>query len=48
MAKTLITGGCGFIGANLVTELERRGESDIVVFDNESLGKRENLLDFKG
>lgn len=48
MAKTLITGGCGFIGANLVTELERRGESDIVVFDNESLGKRENLLNFTG
>ncbi len=48
MAKTLVTGGCGFIGANLVTELERRGESDIVVFDNESLGKRENLLNFQG
>lgn len=48
MAKTLITGGCGFIGANLVTELERRSESDIVVFDNESLGKKENLLNFMG
>lgn len=48
MAKILITGGCGFIGANLVTELERRGERDIVVFDNESLGKRENLRGFAG
>lgn len=48
MTKILVTGGCGFIGANLVTELARRGENDIVVFDNESLGKREHLLGFSG
>lgn len=47
-AKILVTGGCGFIGANLVTELERRGETGVVVFDNESLGRRENLLGFTG
>ena len=31
--KYLITGGCGFIGSNLASEVLKRGE-DLVVFDN--------------
>ncbi len=39
MNRILITGGAGFIGSNLITELKRAGCDDIVVVDNESLGK---------
>jgi UDP-glucose 4-epimerase len=46
--RILVTGGCGFIGANLVRRLESRADLDVVVFDNESLGRRENLGDFRG
>ena len=31
--KYLITGGCGFIGSNLASEVLERGE-ELVVFDN--------------
>lgn len=41
--KVLITGGCGFIGTNLVAHMNAVGGYDIRVFDNESLGKREHL-----
>ncbi|MCK4428850.1 MAG: NAD-dependent epimerase/dehydratase family protein [Candidatus Aenigmarchaeota archaeon] len=37
----LVTGGCGFIGSNLVKELQN--EHKVVVFDNLSTGKRENI-----
>ncbi|MFQ5601410.1 MAG: SDR family oxidoreductase [Candidatus Krumholzibacteriia bacterium] len=40
--KFLVTGGAGFIGSNLVETLVRRGDS-VVVLDNFSTGKRENL-----
>jgi len=40
---TLITGGCGFIGTNLVARLNDSGIGPVVVFDNESLGRREAL-----
>lgn len=33
MGKVLVTGGCGFIGCNLVNRLLSRGE-DVTVFDN--------------
>ena len=38
----LVTGGAGFIGSNIVEALVRRGET-VVVLDNFSTGKRENL-----
>ncbi len=41
--KYLITGGAGFIGSNIVTELVKRGER-VRVLDNFSTGRRENLL----
>ena len=40
--KYLVTGGAGFIGSNLVDALVRRGDR-VVVLDNLSTGKRENL-----
>ena len=40
--KTLVTGGAGFIGSNLVDELILRGH-DVVVLDNFSTGRRSNL-----
>lgn len=40
--RVLITGGAGFIGANLVRECERAGH-DCVVLDNLSTGYAENL-----
>jgi UDP-glucose 4-epimerase len=40
--KTLVTGGAGFIGSNLVDALVARGD-DVAVIDNLSTGRRENL-----
>jgi UDP-glucose 4-epimerase len=40
--KTLVTGGAGFIGSHLVDALVERGD-DVVVIDNLSSGRRENL-----
>ena len=37
----LITGGCGFVGVNLIKKLNKKFK--IVVIDNESLGKISNL-----
>lgn len=45
--KLLITGGCGFIGINLIEYLSRNASYDIVVLDNLSLGKKEHLAGFK-
>ena len=42
--KTLVTGGAGFIGSNLVDALVARGD-DVAVVDNLSTGRRENLED---
>lgn len=41
--KYFITGGCGFLGSNLASEVLRRGD-ELVVFDNLSrLGSEQNL-----
>ena len=39
---SLITGGAGFIGSNLVRGLLERGD-DVRVLDNFSTGRRDNL-----
>jgi ADP-L-glycero-D-manno-heptose 6-epimerase len=42
----IVTGGAGFIGSNLVKELNRRGRTDIVVVDNLTHGQKAlNLTD---
>ncbi len=40
--KTIVTGGCGFIGSHMVDLLVAEGH-DVVVIDNHSTGRRENL-----
>lgn len=40
--KYIVTGGCGFIGSNLVKRLLKEG-NEVVVIDNLSTGKRENI-----
>ena len=44
--RLLITGGCGFIGTNLIAALRADGGPEIRVLDNERLGKREHLSGF--
>ncbi|MBF0178004.1 MAG: ADP-glyceromanno-heptose 6-epimerase [Magnetococcales bacterium] len=44
----IVTGGAGFIGANIVEGLNLRGESDILVVDNlEKSAKFHNLVDLE-
>ena len=45
MRRLLVTGGCGFIGSNLIAHLSSRTNWRFRVFDNESLGKRHDILD---
>ncbi len=42
-----MTGGCGFVGANLVPRLEAAGHA-VRVLDSEVLGRREHLGAFRG
>jgi nucleoside-diphosphate-sugar epimerase len=44
--KFLVTGGAGFIGSNIIEQLLKDGQ-DVVVLDNFSSGKEENLAFFK-
>ena len=39
----LITGGCGFIGRNLVKKLVEEGGNHIIVVDNLSGGSKDDL-----
>jgi len=43
--RILITGGCGFIGSNLIKYLNNKGYNDIYVLDNLSKGSLSNLVD---
>ncbi|MEM7171155.1 MAG: NAD-dependent epimerase/dehydratase family protein [Pseudomonadota bacterium] len=45
MRNLLVTGGCGFVGSNLIPLLLETGGYRIRVLDNESLGKRSFLGD---
>ena len=42
-SRVLVTGGAGFIGSHLVDRLVREGH-DVVVLDNLSTGRKENLV----
>ncbi len=44
--RVLITGGCGFIGSNLIELLRARESCEIRVLDNESSGSRGDLARF--
>lgn len=46
MARYLVTGGAGFIGSHIAERLVERGDS-VVVLDNLSTGKAENLAGFR-
>jgi UDP-glucose 4-epimerase len=46
--KVVVTGGAGFIGANLCGTLVRRGCSPVVAFDDLSTGDAANLDDIAG
>lgn len=46
MAYTVVTGACGFIGANIVKALNERGVTDIIAVDNlKKADKFKNLVD---
>ncbi len=46
MSKTLITGGCGFVGSNLIRQIVEQGRAErIVVLDNETMGSPRDLPD---
>ena len=42
MTNILVTGGCGFIGSNLVDILVEDSNSNVIVIDNLETGKKEN------
>lgn len=43
MTGVLVTGGCGFVGCNLVRALAELGIEGIVILDNESVGSRQHV-----
>ncbi|MBA7529677.1 UDP-N-acetylglucosamine 4-epimerase [subsurface metagenome] len=44
--KTVITGGAGFIGSNLAEELSKETDTEIIIVDDLSTGRIENLRKF--
>jgi UDP-glucose 4-epimerase len=46
--RVAVTGGAGFIGANLCRALAEDGRVEVVAFDNLSTGRRENLAGVAG
>ncbi|MGB2728378.1 MAG: SDR family oxidoreductase [Halobacteriota archaeon] len=44
--KTVITGGAGFIGSNLAEELSKETDTEIIIVDDLSTGRIENLKTF--
>lgn len=46
MAKYLVTGGAGFIGSHITEALVKK-KHNVVVFDNLSTGRRENMASFE-
>jgi UDP-glucose 4-epimerase len=44
--RVLITGGCGFIGSNLIRYLRESDDLELRVLDNESIGSFENIAAF--
>ncbi|MGB2841500.1 MAG: SDR family oxidoreductase [Halobacteriota archaeon] len=44
--KIIITGGAGFIGSNLAEELSKEKDNEIIIVDDLSTGKTENLKKF--
>jgi len=47
MKKIIVTGGAGFIGSHLVKKLIDNGAEEILVIDDLSTGKAENIKDFE-
>ena len=45
MNKVIVTGGAGFIGSNLVRRLISDGVDEVLIIDDFSTGKEENLND---
>ena len=44
----LVTGGAGFIGANLIKKINRRGDTNLIIVDNIKKSKKNiNSLTFK-
>ena len=46
--KIVVTGGAGFIGANLCRRLAGAGGNEVIAFDDLSTGRRQNLADVPG
>ena len=45
MKTIIVTGGAGFIGSNVVSELLKSNPKKVIVYDNFARGKLENLGD---
>ena len=45
--RVIVTGGAGFIGSHLISKLEQLG-AEVIVLDDFSSGRKENLAGFKG